>query len=60
MKRNITFFAIPRDLTEEAMKAAMSFIKWYEKPDRWEKEKIRFARFTVHESKRGNVVVRMA
>lgn len=58
--RNIFFYDIPREFTEEAMKAAMSFIKWYEKPDRWEREKIRFARFTVHESRRSNVVVRMA
>jgi hypothetical protein len=57
--RNIFFYSIPREKTDEAFKAAASFIKWYEKPERWEKEKIKFADFTVHESAKGNVIVRL-
>jgi hypothetical protein len=37
----------------------LAFIKWYEKPERWEKDKIKFADFTVHESAKKNVIVRM-
>lgn len=58
MKRNIFLYGIPRDRTAEAFAAALAFVKWYEKPDRWEKEKIKFADFTVHESGKGNVIVR--
>lgn len=47
MKRSIFFYDIPRERTDEAFKAAQSFVKWYEKPDRWEKEKIKFADFTI-------------
>jgi hypothetical protein len=58
--RNIFFYSIPRELTEEAMAAAQSFLKWYEKPERWEKEKVKYSRFTIHESKKRNVVIRLA
>jgi len=58
MKRSIFFYDIPREKTEEAFKAAASFVKWYESPDKWEKERIKFADFTVSESKNGNVIVR--
>ena len=59
MKRNIYLYGIPREKTAEALSAALAFVKWYEKPERWEKEKIKFADFTVHESGKGNVIVRM-
>jgi hypothetical protein len=59
MNRNINFYGIPRDRTAEAFAAALAFVKWYEKPERWEKEKIKFADFTVHESAKKNVIVRM-
>jgi hypothetical protein len=49
----------PRERTAEAFSAALAFIKWYEKPERWEKDKIKFADFTVHESAKKNVIVRM-
>ena len=57
--RNIFFYNIPREKTAEAFKAAESFVKWYEKPGKWEKEKVKFADFTVHESAKGNVIVRL-
>ena len=56
--RNILMYGIPRTKTEEAFKAALSFVKWYEQADRWDKERIKFADFTVSESKKKNVVVR--
>ena len=59
MNRNIFLYGIPREKTAEALSAALAFVKWYEKPERWEKEKIKFADFTVHESGKGNVIVRM-
>jgi hypothetical protein len=59
MKRNIFLYGIPREKSAEALSAALAFVKWYEKPERWEKEKIKFADFTVHESEKGNVIVRM-
>jgi hypothetical protein len=59
MNRNIGFYGIPRERTAEAFAAALSFIKWYEKPEKWEKDKIKFGDFNVKESRRKNVVVRM-
>jgi hypothetical protein len=59
MNRNIFLYGIPRKRTAEAFSAALAFVKWYEKPERWEKEKIKYADFTVHESAKGNVIVRM-
>ena len=59
MKRNIFLYGIPRERTAEAFAAALAFVKWYEKPEKWDKEKIKFADFTVHESAKKNVIVRM-
>ena len=59
MKRNIYLYGIPREKTAEALNAARSFVTWYEKPEKWEKEKVKYADFTVHESGKGNVIVRM-
>lgn len=56
--RNIYLYGIPRTKTNEAFNAAKSFCQWYEKPERWEKEKVKYADFTVHESGKGNVIVR--
>jgi hypothetical protein len=59
MNRNIFLYGIPREKTAEALGAALSFVTWYEKPEKWEKEKVKYADFSVHESAKGNVIVRM-
>lgn len=57
--RNIYFKEIPREHTEEAIKALTSYLTHYEKPQTWEKKKVQYRNIEIHETAKRNVVVRM-
>ncbi len=57
--RSIFLYSIPRGKADQALSAALSYITYYEKPERWEKEKVKYGDFTISESKKGNVCVRL-